>query len=211
MASAPAIALWKAIQGRCMVTLTTTELMRCEEIVVNVFPKPVMAFVKRRDAFKTFGHAYVPLMNGMIKGAIRRRERFCFDTLNKQSIYYDLDKYLGDGYSLNELEDIVWMSENFNIIEIKEAMLIAERNRIISTSYVRAVAIKAQRTRRILDKRYSDTYKKIMEKPSPIQRPNNVERAKADWNKKLLKSFGHSLEHKLEQQAIKKSQIQKYP
>ena len=144
MPSTPALEIANASKLAIGRQLTREELLSCEELAINVYPNAIIRYIKlARVKNGDFGYIFAPIFNGIIIGAKRRErnDRFRFSTQGSRDVYYILDSYLGSGYSLNELDEVVWLSLHATLTEIRLAIEAAKKTGIIHAAYIKAIIL----------------------------------------------------------------------
>lgn len=217
MPSQPANEIVVAIEDVLGQMLTTEQKLQCEELAINVYVGAAKRHIarwaaslqKKGKAF-TFDHFYVPIMNGIIVGGMRipREKQFKFDTPLKKMMYAAIHTYLGSGFTMKELEDVVWFTQHTTLKELQAAIAVAQHCGVINGAYIRAIIVGNRRRAAALLRVKDSRFKKITEDPPDVLTGvPNVKSLQDAWTKRLKSAVDRSTDEDVERNAERKLQI----
>jgi len=200
--------------------LTTAQQLQCEEIIINVYPGAVRRFIrswtaklsKKQGKVLTFDHFYIPIMSGIIVGAMKNKKEnlFRFDNPTKKLIYAAMHTYLGTDFTLRELEDIVWFTKCSTKEELQTAINVAQHHGVVNCAYVRAIIVGNRRKAAALLRSQDERFKKLTDDPpNVLTGVPNVKSLQEAWTRRLKNAIDRSTEEDVERSAAKK-QIQEH-
>lgn len=193
-------------------SLTVEEIMMCEDLAYNVFNKAVVRYIDRASKLKSlkFATIYVPVMNGIIVGAMRtdRLNRFKFDDKKKCDIYAAVHMHIGDGFPSGQLDDIVWMTKECTLKEVQQAIQAAAYHGVRHAGYVKSVIVGNRRRAAAMLRARNAKYKKITDDPPDVNiGVPNVKDIQDAWARKLKAAIDRGEVKRAEDDAEKKIQI----
>lgn len=189
--------------------LSAEELTGCEEIALNYYPNAIERYIDgmtKKKAPQDFNLVYYPIMNGVIRGALRRHDIIYMRGRFKE-VYDRVVPFIGDGFSDPELESIIYMAETCSNIEIDGAINVARIRGIHHARYIRAVIDNNRR------KAHYDLHKqgKIREYVPPdylVDPPKrnfpHVRAIRIAWQRKVLKAKSEIDQVEAELNALKR-------
>lgn len=121
--------------------LTQDESLKTEELNINWYTSAVCSYIDgmmRKGAPKDFDLVYTPIMNGLLRGAYRRRDIIKI-TGRFREVYLRLHQLTGDGMTNGELESVIFLAESCTNKEIDAAIAVARARGVSHVNYIRAV------------------------------------------------------------------------
>lgn len=166
--------------------LTADQLIQCEELNLNYFTGPIIRYIDgliKKNAPKDFGLVYHAIMNGVMRGALRRNDLIYLKDRMRE-VYERLHKFVGDDFSQGELESIIFMAEDCSDREINAALSVARSRNVHHLKYVRAVIENnrraASRGRKDLKAYQPKEYEKLRKSYVP-----RVDAIREGWRRRL--------------------------
>lgn len=117
--------------------LVSQEIIRCEELCMNVFPNAIVNYIKRitsKDVVCSFDSIYYPIMSGVLREA-NRRYGFLKFTPSVEAMYWKVHDQLTNGFGESELSAIWWLS-NAKGSEVDEALSYIKIHNVHSAAYM---------------------------------------------------------------------------
>ncbi len=164
--------------------LDQKELLMCEDLAYNIYKNPLNMIIrgKLKQSITKFNVIYNTLLNGTITTIKRPNVDQKFRFLNYQKQYLTLCNFLGDDFSMRELDFVVDICKNAQYDELVTSVHIAMERGIRSLDYVKAVIIGKRRVKSIQTKYEKEKFQKIDE---PVKINSGVNVSTALWKKRI--------------------------
>lgn len=165
--------------------LSKIETVRCEELTYFIYPRPARAILEAvAKMSKPSADAFFARAFNLPASARRHPEQISFLSTTKYAIYNRLSSFLGDGFSLAELDIVADISKNATLQEIQDAASIASNRGIYSAQYIKGIILNARRLKTRRRQMEAAIYKKV-DMPGAVVPQTNVRISKDHWTRRV--------------------------
>jgi hypothetical protein len=162
--------------------LDKREILQSEEMVINAWPNAIYEFIDlmaRRGQLVDFAVIYYPVMHGLLRGASRVHDVKRL-TGGLGAVYARMDFLLQNGYTQNELDHIVLLSEECTQSELEWGIHASISRNIRSAIYTYRTIINSRR-----DKRVPNVKRAELDKVDTTCKIKNAGKAMDKWRQRL--------------------------